>query len=203
MAGTGLYWGRGRRRCARWPDELRVPVFLNGLGRGCLPADDELAFSRARSAGLGGADVALVIGVPLDFRLGFGAAFAEDAHVIAIDVAEPLRPHPRAAERRALRGPAGHAGGPARAAPVGGRGADSERASARDGWIASLRATETERRAAEAGELADPRAPLHPMRIYGELAQMLDRDAIVDRRRRRLRLLCRPRGRLLPAGLLA
>ncbi|HTU31841.1 MAG TPA: thiamine pyrophosphate-dependent enzyme, partial [Solirubrobacteraceae bacterium] len=28
-------------------------------------------------------------------------------------------------------------------------------------------------------ELADPRAPLHPMRIYGELAGMLDRDAIV------------------------
>jgi acetolactate synthase-1/2/3 large subunit len=39
--------------------------------------------------------------------------------------------------------------------------------------------TETERREAEAGDLADPRAPLHPMRIYGELAQMLDRDAIV------------------------
>ena len=89
-------------------------MFLNGLGRGCLPADDALAFSRARSAGLGGADVALVIGVPLDFRLGFGAAFADDAHVIAIDVAEPPRPHPRAADRRALRGPAGHAGGAAR-----------------------------------------------------------------------------------------
>ena len=57
--------------------------------------------------------------------------------------------------------------------------AGGSRGSARDAWIASLRATEDERRAAEAGELADDRAPLHPMRIYGELAQLLDRDAIV------------------------
>jgi acetolactate synthase-1/2/3 large subunit len=49
----------------------------------------------------------------------------------------------------------------------------------RDRWVASLRQIETEKRAAEAAELSDPRAPLHPMRIYGELAGMLDRDAIV------------------------
>jgi acetolactate synthase-1/2/3 large subunit len=39
--------------------------------------------------------------------------------------------------------------------------------------------TENEARAAEAGELSDDRAPLHPMRVYGELSRMLDRDAIV------------------------
>jgi acetolactate synthase-1/2/3 large subunit len=178
MAGTGLYWGRGEEALRHLAHELRVPVFLNGLGRGCLPADDELALSRARSAGLGGADVALVIGVPLDFRLGFGAAFAEDAKVIAIDVAEPARPHPRQpdaelygalpATLEALRDGAG-----------GQAGMDSEHVGARNAWIDSLRTTETERRGAEAGELADPRAPLHPMRIYGELAQLLDRDAII------------------------
>jgi len=49
----------------------------------------------------------------------------------------------------------------------------------RAAWVASLRVAEHERRADEAASLADPRAPLHPMRIYGELAQLLDRDAIV------------------------
>jgi acetolactate synthase I/II/III large subunit len=175
MAGTGLYWGRGEEALRPLAEQLRIPVFLNGLGRGCLAADHELAFSRARSAGLGQADVALVIGVPLDFRLAFGAAFAEDAKVIAIDVAEPQRPHPRLpsaelygalpATLDALRDGAGP--------PATGLVA------ARTGWVDSLRSTETERRGAEAGDLADPRAPLHPMRIYGELAQMLDRDAIV------------------------
>src|SRR5207248_8935779 len=51
--------------------------------------------------------------------------------------------------------------------------------SAREAWIASLRGVETECRAAEAADLADPRAPLHPMRVYGELMGMLYRDEIV------------------------
>ncbi len=49
----------------------------------------------------------------------------------------------------------------------------------REAWIASLREIEDEKRRAEVAELSDPRAPLHPMRVYGELAQLLDRDAIV------------------------
>ena len=60
MAGTNLYWGRGEERAARARRELRIPVFLNGLARGCVPADHELFFSRARGDGLKGADVALV-----------------------------------------------------------------------------------------------------------------------------------------------
>ena len=173
MAGTGLYWGRGEVALRALAEELHVPVFLNGLGRGCLPADHDLFFSRARGAALGQADVALVIGVPLDFRLGFGAAFGQDAEIVVIDVAEPERDHPRpvAAE---LYGALG-ATLEALATAASGDGTAAERKE----WLASLRAIEDEKRAGEAAELADPRAPLHPMRIYGELAQLLDRDAIV------------------------
>src|SRR5437588_2188868 len=96
MAGTDLYWGHGEDALLELAQTLRIPVFLNGLARGCVPADDEMFFSRARSVALKGADVALVIGVPMDFRLGFGGAFGEDTELVAIDVAEPQRPHPRA-----------------------------------------------------------------------------------------------------------
>jgi acetolactate synthase-1/2/3 large subunit len=175
MAGTGLYWGRGEEQLQALAEQLRVPVFLNGLGRGCLPADHELFFSRARSAALGQADVALVIGVPLDFRLGFGAAFAPAAEVIAIDVAEPERESPRAVSAGLYGALPATLAGLLEGARVGAAGTGAER----DQWIASLRAIERERRGEEAADLADPRAPLHPMRIYGELAQLLDRDAIV------------------------
>ncbi len=50
MAGTGLYWGQGETALQRLAEEQRIPVFLNGLGRGCVPADHELFFSRARGA---------------------------------------------------------------------------------------------------------------------------------------------------------
>ena len=171
MAGTNLYWGRGEVELLRLAEELRIPVFLNGLARGCVPADHELFFSRARGAGLKGADVALVIGVPMDFRLGFGGSFGDETEIVVLEPAEPLRDHPREvavelygvlpATLDALR--SGAAAGSA----------------SRDEWIASLRSVEDEKRAAELTEMNDDRAPLHPMRLYRELGEVLDRDAIV------------------------
>jgi acetolactate synthase-1/2/3 large subunit len=168
MAGTDLYWGHGENALRELAEARGIPVFLNGLARGCLPADHELAFSRSRSTGLKGADVALVIGVPMDFRLGFGASFGEETEIVAIDVAEPERDHPRPVAAEVIGdldeilGALAAAGGPSTA-----------------GWVSQLRAVEDEKRAAEREQLTDDRAPLHPMRIYGELAQVLDRDAIV------------------------
>jgi acetolactate synthase-1/2/3 large subunit len=95
MAGTNLYWGHAEDALRELAEAAGIPVFLNGLARGCLAADHPLFYSRARSAGLKGADVALVIGVPMDFRLGFGQSFGEDCELIAVDVAEPEREHPR------------------------------------------------------------------------------------------------------------
>jgi len=170
MAGTGLYWAHGEDALRRLCDELQIPVFLNGLARGCVPADHPMFFSRARGAGLKGADVALVVGVPMDFRLGFGGSFGEDTQIVVVGSAPTGRPHPRdvAAE---LYGGVGATLDALRSAAAGGPD--------RSGWVTSLREAENERRAAEQEELSDPRAPLHPMRVYGELGQVLDRGAVV------------------------
>ena len=170
MAGTGLYWARAEKELQALCEELQIPVFLNGLARGCVPADHAQFFSRARGTGLKGADVALVVGVPMDFRLGFGGSFGDETQLVVMGSAQPERPHPRevaaelygnvAAALEALR--TGAAGGPDRSA-----------------WVNDLRAAENEKRAAEQDDLTDDRAPLHPMRVYGELAQMLDRNAVV------------------------
>jgi acetolactate synthase-1/2/3 large subunit len=171
MAGTDLYWGHGEQALLELAETLRIPVFLNGLARGCVPADHELFFSRARSQGLKGADVALVIGVPMDFRLGFGASFGEETEIVAIDIAEPERAHPRAVAAECYGSLVGTLEDLRAAA--GAKALDSER------WIGELRAVETERREGERAEREDPRAPLHPMRLYAELGEVLDRDAIV------------------------
>ena len=170
-----------------------MPVFLNGLARGCVPADHPMFFSRARGAGLKGADLALVIGVPMDFRLGFGGSFGEDTQIVVIGSAPPERPHPRevaaelyggvAATLDALR--EGAAGGPERS-----------------GWAAELREVENEKRAGEQADLdrraraAAPAARLP--RAQPGARPRRDRD----RRRRRLRLVRRARDRDLRAGLL-
>jgi acetolactate synthase-1/2/3 large subunit len=169
MAGTGLYWGGAENELRALAERARIPVFLNGMGRGCLPADHELAFSRTRGSALKGADVVVVIGVPLDFRLGFGAAIGEEATLIRVDV-EPNRLERNRKADVDLVGDVSATLG-ALATAVGPREGGA--------WVDCLRAEETEKRAAETEDRADPRGPLHPMRLYEELGQVLDRDAIV------------------------
>jgi acetolactate synthase-1/2/3 large subunit len=168
MAGTDLYWGRGEGGLRELVEARRIPVFLNGLARGCIPADHELFFSRARSTALKGADVALVVGVPMDFRLGFGQSFGEETEIVVIDVAEPERHHPRAVAAELYGDLAGILSGLA-----GGRAADTS------AWVETIRAAEREKREAERELREDPRAPLHPMRLYAELGAVIDRNAIV------------------------
>ena len=171
MAGSGLYWGRGEDELRALAEALGIPVFLNGLGRGCLPADHDLAFSRARGTGLKGADVALVVGVPMDFRLGFGGSFGEETQIVRLDVA------PNALS--ANRAPAVDLVGDVRASLAAIREAPAVEAPRTAAWLEQLRAVEEEKRAAERAELDDERSPLHPVRVYRELNEVLDRDAIV------------------------
>jgi acetolactate synthase-1/2/3 large subunit len=107
----------------------------------------------------------------MDFRLGFGAVFGPDTQLVVADRVQPEREHPR----------------PIAAGLYGDLSAtltvlsETPRAEATDHeqWVADLRATEVAAREGERGELADDRSPLHPMRVYAELAPMLDRDAII------------------------
>ena len=167
IAGGDVWWGRAETALAHCVQELRIPAFANGLGRGCLPADHELAFSRTRRA-LKEADVVVVVGTPLDFRLGFGRY--GDAQVIHIVDHVSQR--------------AGHT--PVAASPAGDLTAILEGLAAYAGpradhepWIMALRDQETAAREAERAELTSDSWPIHPARVYGELRPRLDRDAVV------------------------
>src|SRR5689334_12317215 len=134
MAGTDLYWGKGEVALLELAERRGIPVFLNGLARGCVPADHELFFSRARSEGLKGADVALVVGVPMDFRLGFGGAFGEETQIVVLGRTEPERPHPRPPAVEL------YGGMDATLRALIGDGADTS------AWVKRLRVIETEKR---------------------------------------------------------
>jgi acetolactate synthase I/II/III large subunit len=170
MAGSDLYWGHGEAALVSLVEELRIPVLVNGLARGCVPADHELFFARARRDALQGADLALVLGAPMDFRLGFGEAFGSETELIVIDRVEPSREHPKPVLAELYGGLSGTLD-----ALRAGAGAGTDH----EAWISGLRDCETAAREAERAELEDDRAPLHPMRVYAELGGLLDRNAIV------------------------
>jgi acetolactate synthase-1/2/3 large subunit len=87
MAGGGVYWDDAAKALAAFAEAAGTPVFMNGAGRGCVPADHPYAFAQARGWALSHADVVLVLGAQLDFRLGYGRppTFAEDAAVAMVD----------------------------------------------------------------------------------------------------------------------
>ncbi len=174
MAGTGVYWARAERELTTLAERLGIPVYLNGMGRGCVPADHGLHFSRTRGAGLGGCDVAVVIGVPLDFRLGFGGSINSEAKLIRVDVEPNRLERNRAADVDLVGDVAATLAALAEAA-----GADGGGPARTQSWISELRSAEDQKRAGERADFDDERAPLHPMRLYAELATVLDRDAIV------------------------
>jgi acetolactate synthase I/II/III large subunit len=87
VAGSGVYWDGAWEALGRLAERAGLPVFTNGMGRGCLPHDHPMAFQLARGLALREADVVIVLGTPLDFRLGYGQApvFGEGAEVVMVD----------------------------------------------------------------------------------------------------------------------
>jgi acetolactate synthase-1/2/3 large subunit len=167
VAGTDVWWNGAHEALRGAVESLRVPTFVNGLGRGCLPADHELAFSRTRSS-MKQADVVVVVGTPLDFRLGFGSF--GDAQVVHV-VDDPSQ---RAGHVALAASPAGDLITILDAfAAFDGTRADHEP------WIAKMRDEEQARRAAEVSDLESAASPIHPARVYGELRKRLARDAVV------------------------
>jgi thiamine pyrophosphate-dependent acetolactate synthase large subunit-like protein len=170
--GGDVYWAGADEEVAAFATQARLPVLVNDLARGLVPADHELAFARARGLAFERADLVVVAGTPLDFRLGFGS-FGDAAVVHLADSPEALARHVALAGaavgdlRRILGSLADHASGD--------RAARGER----DAWILALRDEETTRRAADEARLHAAATPIDPVRVYGELAARLDRDAVV------------------------
>lgn len=167
VAGSDVWAGDAVDALRAAAEALGVPVFTNGMGRGALPPEHPLAFAKARRAALSGADVVVVIGTPLDFRLSFGD-FGDAQVVHVVDAPSQRAGHvepavsPAGDLRLILTALADHPG---------------DRVDHTD-WIAELRTKEDAARARDAEELAAETDPIRPARIYGELRKVLAPDAI-------------------------
>ncbi|HEX4777927.1 MAG TPA: acetolactate synthase [Acidimicrobiia bacterium] len=168
VAGGDLYWAHGEDGVRAFAETARVPVFANGMGRGLLAADHDLAFSRARSLALKEADLVVVAGTPLDFRLGFGQ-FGDARVVHLADTTAGVSGNVELA--------ASAGGDLARAFALLAESAGA--AGRHDSWVARLRDEERARREKERDALEAASTPIHPARVYGELIPRLARDAIV------------------------
>lgn len=172
VIGSDVYFDGAEVELLAAVEHVRVPCFFNGLGRGMLAADHELAFLRTRALLKDRADLVVVFGTPLDFRLGFGR-FGEATVMHVVDAesqrARHVQVHTVVGDHRRIL-----------AELAADEPSDLGASRARhDEWIAELtnaelRATESERALLTAGGTV-----ISPGRVYGELRARLARDAVV------------------------
>jgi acetolactate synthase I/II/III large subunit len=176
VLGSDVWLGGAEAAARQAAQELRLPVIANGQARGVLPAGHELLVTRARSVALREADLVLVVGTPLDFRLGYGSFGPKEAPAPVVHVADTP-------------------GGIATHTPLAGSAAGDLSAfftsltaeltghpapGAMDpDWLARLSEAVRAAHAADAPLLASQAEPVHPARIYGELLKVLDDDAVI------------------------
>jgi acetolactate synthase I/II/III large subunit len=173
VLGSDVWLGGAADAARRAAEELRLPVVANGQARGVLPGGHDLLVTRARSVALSEADLVVVAGAPLDFRLGYGSFGAAESPALVVHVAD------------APGGVAGHV--PLAASACGDLTAFfdalaaelSGSAAAAGDWVTRLSEAVVAARDRDAPVLASDAEPVHPARVYGELLRVLDDDAVV------------------------
>jgi acetolactate synthase-1/2/3 large subunit len=173
MAGTALKWSEGGPALVEFLDATNIPSFANGMGRGQVPWDHPSFLSLTRREALKQADVVVLAGTPLDFRMKYGAAIPTDAKIIQLDLDETLIGQNRSADI-ALAGSL-KANFKALVADMSARGISVDASEYR----ARLRERETELDEARLEGLNSDEYPIDPLRLCREIGDMITDDMIV------------------------
>jgi acetolactate synthase-1/2/3 large subunit len=171
-------WADGAEESAlRLAETAGVPVITNGMGRGILPAGHPLLATRARSVAFGQADLVVVAGAPLDFRLGYGIFGGKDDRPAAPVVHLADSPG-QVAKHVDL---AGSASGDLALVLDGLLAAwqANARKGQYDAWTARLQDAVRGSADKDRAVLQSDADPIHPGRIYGELRSRLAEDSVV------------------------
>ncbi|WP_345460926.1 acetolactate synthase [Nocardioides marinquilinus] len=174
VLGTDV-WADGAEVAAlRLVEQVGLPALTNGMGRGVIPGGHRLLVTKARSKALKEADLVVVVGTPLDFRLGYGVFGDPEAPARVVHVADSPGQVSRHADLAAsVAGDLTQVFDGLQAALERGRKPDWGT------WTSDLQdavAAGVERDRALLTAEADP---IHPARIYGELVPRLAEDAVV------------------------
>ncbi|HUP99205.1 MAG TPA: acetolactate synthase [Aeromicrobium sp.] len=179
IIGTDVWMDGAEGAALDFVGETGIPVIANGMGRGIVPGGHPQLVTKARSAALNGADVVVVVGTPLDFRLGYGVFGGKDGSEPAkvIHIADSPG---QVSQHAAL---AASASGSIAACfeqiMIGLRKSDTWSPRNWFPWLESLQDTVAEATARDNELLTAEADPIHPARIYGELLPRLADDAVV------------------------
>jgi acetolactate synthase I/II/III large subunit len=170
FVGSQVWWDDAAGALRQLAEKAGVPVFMNGMGRGSLSSEHPLAFSQARKRAFRSTDLVVIVGAPLDFRVGYGAGINGPAKIVQID-----RDPSRIAQNREA-----HVQLLGDARSVLGAIADAVPSSKRtESWVAELRAEEQKKMAEIEGFATSNTRPMNHYRVARAIADAIDDDTIV------------------------
>jgi acetolactate synthase-1/2/3 large subunit len=175
LVGSQLRWSARREAYPEFVRTFGMPVYVNGLGRGSLPPEDSHFFSRTRKPALKQADVVLIFGTPLDFRIGYGrdSHINPQAKLIQIDI----DPRELGRNRPVDCGIVGDTGLVMEQLTNAAR-AEGYTASMVKPWLDDMRKREQESFEKVRPELESDATPINPLRACKEIADSVGKDAI-------------------------
>ena len=171
VLGSDVWTGGAEGAARSFAETVGLPVIANGMARGILPPSHRQLVTRARGAAFGGADLVLVVGTPLDFRLGYGIFGDPPAKVVHIADAASVLSNAAAPTATAV----------GDLAEVFAALADAWHGPANRfaAWTSDLHDTARAAIDRDAALLTSDSDPIHPARIYGELLPRLTDDTVV------------------------
>jgi acetolactate synthase-1/2/3 large subunit len=155
--------------CRQWG----IPTIANGMGRGVLPPTDPLLITRARSQAFKDADVVIVVGAPLDFRLGYGKFGASQEATVIHLVDAPTQIAPHLDDALTL---VGDLSASISALTTAAHATDPTTWRT---WAQSLHETSIQAWQDDESMLHSNQSPIHPARIYGELRSRIAAEDVV------------------------
>lgn len=169
VAGTQVYWDAASSALKTLTEQTGIPVFTNGGGRGTLPMTHPNCFKASRGQALKSADVVLLIGTPIDFRLKYGEGWAPGSKLIQIENDPAELNHNREADIALV----------ANAQLVLEALAEGLQGIRYDEWLAEVQTFEDAKRARQAEWEAFDDVPVNHFRFGAELNRFVDEDVIV------------------------
>lgn len=172
--GSGVLWSGAHEALRGFVETARIPCVPTPLARGCVPDDHPLSCFTARSRAMAQSDAVLFVGARLNFILSYGRPprFNADAKAIQVDVAAAEIGRNRPIDIGIV--------GDAKAV-LGQMLQEWQRLGAsHDGsWAQELKTDEEGKMRRWAKWTGSETKPINPVRLCHEIAQFLERDAIV------------------------
>jgi acetolactate synthase I/II/III large subunit len=172
FCGSSVWWDDAAEE-ARALAAFGLPVFVNGMARGLLPPKHEALFALAREHAFRNTDALVLLGAPLDFRMGYGSNIHADAKIVQID--RDVRSFGKNRRSDVMIHADAKSALAALAAALSKRAANA----AWSGWRRELRAKEDERREKQAKYERADAAPLNQFRVGRAIQDILDEDTII------------------------